>query len=604
MQCRLILEPITNSKNQKFDVLVIDLKEKNNSRYISEDLNFDGTVYSDVKYNIKIEIVDIDIKEIFDVEFYINDEIQNVYVDNEFYIKLNRESEKNLNGRIFLDYWGCLNLVLKFKHTEKYRFFHSNYIDVAINSHNDSQDIKNIAKYVLDKSNDILFENEENVNEFLDLSNEKNKSFLSNITIIEKIIFEYEKNILFFKRNKNYEIKTVKKLDNFEKITNIDSEQVRFIVSNPSNLNRVEYETGIKYKEYNYLPQKTLIKSSKHDYDIYENRIVLSFIRYIYEELDGLLREIEDKIESIPDVTTGLSYESTSAALLKFLYNTNKLSGLKENVLRLYYIYKDILRVEEVRFSQMPKPTSKFINTPHYRTVYLLIKEWFEYGKVKFDNNKKLVNLTKNNKLYEYYVLLKINNYFINKNYTSLAVEKIKNDNLSVNNYFKYKWNDIDVEIYYEPIIGWNDNVENIGLIRAIGYSSREYGDTVYTPDYVIRVTKNNISKYIILDAKWSNSLNVSKYFVEDIMYKYYFNTRTIKQCDEIVAVWIVNGKKSERSSKNNSIVNFYNSPLITNKDNLKPSAKLLSLNEFTDDDLFTSERAFNELFDIEQMFF
>ena len=136
------------------------------------------------------------------------------------------------------------------------------------------------------------------------------------------------------------------------------------------------------------------------------------------------------------------------------------------------------------------------ISVRPYRLIYDQIVRWFQFGIYDFSREDFILPMLQSNKLYEYYVLLKLFEYIQTKGYQiqSKDLYKYKYQNSALfntvnlgkiksNNTFVF-WRDdtsIELTLYYEPVIysGISKNVgENaLSLFRNISFSYKK-GET------------------------------------------------------------------------------------------------------------------------------
>lgn len=264
-------------------------------------------------------------------------------------------------------------------------------------------------------------------------------------------------------------------------------------------------------------------------------------------------------------------------------------------------MYKQILKCEEIYINNIPKPSAIFTKIQHYRKIYKVIIDWFQSGNYNLQNEKIILTFSEASQIYEYYVLLKINNYLIKNNYylkeANKFVYNLRSDSKYINtkfeNTFIFEKEKIIITVYYQPVIYWNQVVNDIGLFRNNNISLDGGKAKYYTPDYVIKISEKDVSQFIILDAKWSTIDSVINYSFKDIIYKYAFSISTINSNDIIKKIWVANGK--EIQNQDNYIYNFYNSSFRERNNEIIPSAKILTLNPNLDE--LIQRKVLNQLF-------
>ncbi|MCY6356001.1 DUF2357 domain-containing protein [Clostridium sp. ZS2-4] len=576
MECRLILQTkLVNDLN----IILTETTEDN----MFSNSEICGVVYSDMEYEASI-IFD---KEIQDINIYINDVLRECFYDNG---KIYFKSEKFSDKRIFMNYFGYVNFTISIKTTEGNYEFYSNYLDVAVRDNISSDLIRKMVAYIAQNSHKYLFKKDSNVKDFADVEKSKRKNINTEISILENILFEYESNFKYFKIAAKYNINSNYIIDDFEKLKEIKNETIQYIISNPQQFITVNYNTGIKYNKLNLQPKKTLINKNKICYNIYENQVVLGFLKYIYNSILDKIKEVESKINNSQRYPIKSKYISSSNEIYKEVNKTldkyrRKLYEIKKKIQQFYFMYKQILKCEEININNIPKPSPIFMETQHYRKIYKVIRDWFESGNYNLRNEKMILTFSEASQIYEYYVLFKVNNYIAENGYylkgSNKFVYKLKKSakytNTRFENTFVFEKEKITLTVYYQPVIYFEQVVNDIGLFRNNDISLEGGKAQYYTPDYVIKITEKESAKFIILDAKWSTIESVINYSFKDIVYKYNFSISTINSDDKIDKIWAVNGKNLRNQEE--YIYNFYNSKFKVRNNELTPSAKIITLN-------------------------
>ncbi|WP_411680027.1 DUF2357 domain-containing protein [Clostridium thailandense] len=593
MKCKLTLQP---KLGKDLDIILVEEVENN----IFSTNGTCGVVYSNKEYNAKLEFD----KEIQNVKFYVNDTLRNSCYSNG---KIYFNDENFLGDRIFLNYFGYVSITVFIQTVNGSYEFYSSYLDVAVRDNISSDIIRKMIEYIAENSQKYLFKKDDKVKDLANVIKSKNRNVHTEISMLENIIFEYENNFKYFKTGTKYKIKNNYIVDDFEKLKEIKNETIQYIISNPQELIEVQYNTGIIYNKFNLQPKKTIISKNELCYDIYENKIILGFLRYVYDLLIYKIKYVENHENSYEKKHIELGYISLSNEIyVKLNESLNKykikIYNIKKKVQELYFMYKQIFKCESIIVNNTPKPSSIFMEIQYYRKIYKVIKDWFQSGNYNFENERMILTFSEVSQIYEYYVLFKINNYITENEYCLKQLEKfeynLKNSkyvNTKFENTFIFKKGKRNVTVYYQPVISVGLPFNNIGLFRNNDISFEGEKSDYYTPDYVIKLTEDGISEYIILDAKWSTLETAKRYRFKEIVYKYIFSISTINNNDKISKIWIINGQEYE--NRKEYIYNFYNSKFKSRNDELTPSAKILTINPNVDESI--ERENLNQLFNI-----
>lgn len=556
---------------------------KNSQSNLFDNTNIVGIIYSDREYKFDIIFNEYN-EEIEEIELYINNnKVDCYYSNNEIFL--------NSKKRIFIDYFGYVMFTVKIKTSHDMIELHSKYLEVAIRNNISNESIRSMIEYIYKNSPKYLTKCKDSIKDFSDTFKGERNGLEYEISILEKILSEYEKNMKYFKCDSKYKISSLNIVDDFEKLRHIKSETLQYIVSNPQLLTTVNYNTGISYNGTNLQPIKTLVNKNNISYDIYENKIILGFLKTIYNSIDDKINFLDLEImkKTVSNIKSGytilIKEVNENFFKKKFQVYKVKLINIKKSIEKIYFIYKSIFNCEEILIEKLPKPSSIFINIEHYRRIYNVMVQWFEFGGYNFENEKLLLSLLKSSKIYEYYVLLNIANNIQKNKFLLKESEKFqysvnKNslyNNTDFENTFKFKRGNKEIVLYYQPVVHWNKSENSIGLFRNTNIGLDGNLGTYYTPDYIIKKTNNGVSEYSILDAKWSTKESIIKYMLMDTVYKYCFSISTIDKNDILNEVLLINGKES--IDEENSIYNIFNSKFKQRNSELLPQVKILTLN-------------------------
>lgn len=590
---------ILSLHTNRLEIINLTLKESIQSVLLISDID-KNTVYSDFDYSLSLSFE----KEVKTIKLYINDMILDVsYIDgNIFFNDTNSKSKK-----VFMNYFGYVSFYIQiFCEDDQVYEYYSDYLDIAIRNDITSEIVREMILYISTNSYEYMFDEETNVKDFSDVKKSKNKNLLTEIAVLESILYEYEENFKFFKKSSKYKVTSNNIIDDFEKLKQIKSETIQYIVSNPHYLTTVDYNSGIKFNKKNLQPKKTLINKNDISFNIYENQVVLGFLKTVHNTISEKINGIDKKIITNNSQYIISPYISSSsvmheAVVEKLNQHKKKLYTIKVKIQKIYLMYKSIFGCEEIVINRIPKPSYIFLEIQHYRKIYKVIKDWFESGNYNLCNEKMLLTFSTASQIYEYYVLLKINNYIKENGYDLKLSRKYKYSlsknsrykNTMFKNTFIFKKQKNEVSIYYQPVIYIDHQVNEIGLFRNNNISLSNEKSYYYTPDFIIKIKKEQKSHYIILDAKWSSLESVINYSFKDIVYKYFFSISTINKEDTIDNIWAINGKSND--NQNEYIYNFYNSSMVERCKEILPSAKIMTLNPKIGDDI--QKDNFDQLF-------
>lgn len=528
--------------------IVINLEQN-----ISEkDEVYDSIVQSSLN-NIEIEIYkdkDIHIEEIIlnvGGEIFLPDSVTENIIENPLKKKIIYNFGKK---RFFACIWGYCRVSIEIINKEKSIYtYYSPLINISL-SYNDEDNerlkdsAKNMVKFIFDNNQYLLQTPVRNKYSLVknDLKINNFKTLFTEVEMLKKIVECYNINYRYFSVDLKYKLINSPKIDKFEKLRKVTPETIKYIIENMDELEQVEYSTGIRYLNRNFKPKNILISEQTYDYNIYENQVVLGFIKFLIDYLEERLENI--RVDS--EKSTFSKNDIKQILFEYYIFYNKEIKSILLALQSIYCQYKNLMKdLNPIYNFENIYPTNIFLRNHNYRAIYNLIEEWFQKGNYNFDDDKIITSFVTIDQIYEYYCLLNI-------------INTIEKTNFNLVNSYNYKYNDINyiykgentfefidnlegnnkITLYYQPAIYTYKFENNISLYRVNGRK------TYYLPDFLIKIEGDSVNKlrYIILDAKWQNRNDINKYSLDKIINRYAFSL----QGDEnsiIENVFILQGK-------------------------------------------------------------
>jgi len=339
---------------------------------------------------------------------------------------------------------------------------------------------------------------------------------------------------------------------------------MQYIAQHPEELRQVNSNIGVRINNKVYHPNKTLITEDVRSHDIYENRVVVGFIRTLINDVDTLVENTKNLISKIPseDEETG---EYVHSSLFIFAHTAKmlrecqvRLLTVKKKLALLWHSYNNMLNVSAMEVCHIPKPTAIFMAVPQYNRIFVAISQWFSYGIYNLQKENFMLSFIKISSLYESYVLIRFIKHFKEQGYTLENTKKCrypvpqrwKYKNTECQNTFVFTAAEKRVTLYYQPVVFDSDSrkVNGLGLYRnntiSLNHDNNdERRGRYYVPDYVIKVESDDSERYLILDAKFSSLATVRKDYVADLSFKYLFSISTVQENKPADGLCIIYGQ-------------------------------------------------------------
>lgn len=522
----------------------------------------EAVVFSDLSYEFSLLCEETTC--VHNIAVYINDVcVPSIYQNGRILFPNRSTSDR----RIFMDCYGFVEITLVVCDAEGIEYQYStDYMPVLVQRGEMNAAVKAMVEFVSSNQESLLFQGEARAKNTANLKECGYQDFSAKIMLAEEIASIYESSYAYFKANRRFKIDRVSKIDRFEHLSYITPATIQFIATHPEELHPVRGKVGIRIGNRFYQPEKTLLLQNECSYDIYENRVVLGFIWKMIKSLDEMYEQGVVLLKQIPsDEEYDSEYMYSSffmfIATRKMLENgLVRLKNLRIKFAHLKSMYDCALRIEPMIILNEPHPSPIFMSVPQYRRIFDQILRWFRFGLYDFAKESFMLSFIKISSLYEGYLLAKMIVYFQSRGYVLEnskqcvypTKRKWKYKNTNCNNTFVFKNERHKLTLYYQPVIYDTDEtgVNGIGLMRnnSISLLEREdnwrpKGGHYYSPDYLIKVEDNSSARYLILDAKFSDYVQVRCHCVKDLAFKYLFSISPIRPTDSIVGLGLIYGK-------------------------------------------------------------
>lgn len=518
------------------------------------------SVYSDLSYEFFLD--GIDLSQIDGVYVYINDCFENCSYSNG---AIRFPGRGGSDRRIFIDCYGFVEIAITLRFKDETEVsFRSEYLPVLVKKGQLNDSVKAMAQYVYSNQEDLLLNGDPKPQDLASLKEQGYKSLIAQVILAEEIANIYEHSFGYFKANSRFKIEKVASVDHIEKLQYVTPATMQYIALHPEQLRQVNSTTGIRINNRVYHPNKTLVVEDLRSHNIYENQVVVGFLRTmlfnvtsLIDSADSLLKSIPNEDEQVGDyIHSSLFIFAHTAKMLQEC--RERLAEVKKKIEMLWQLYNTIMTVEALDVRHIPKPTAIFMAVPQYNKLFVAISQWFSYGIYSFEKENYMLSFIKISALYESYILSKFIKYFKTHGYELVESKKChypvpqrwKYKNTDCKNTFVFSGMGKTVTLYYQPVIFDSDSrhVNGVGLYRNNTISlnhdnSDERRGRYYVPDYVIKADVNGVERYIILDAKFSTLATVKKDYVADLSFKYLFSISTVAENKSVDGLCVVYGQ-------------------------------------------------------------
>ena len=562
--CSLTLIPY-GKQPFTINLLESDGRQKDVERII-EHASGEKSIFSDLSYEMTLDYDDL--PSIQDVSVYINDTYEpSTFANGRICFPLRGTSDR----RIFLDCFGFVEISISITATDgSVKNLTSDYLPVLVRRGELNESVKAMVNYVYQHQEALLMNGEPKPRNLAGLKESGYRSLAAQIILAEEIAAIYESSYGYFKTNSRFQIEKTATVDRLDKLQSITPATLQYISTHPEQLRSVNSSYGIRLGSRVFHPEKALSLQNVNSYDIYENRVVLGFLRKMIDEIVGLRERCRELLQQIPD-DEDYSPEYIFSSFFMFAETRRMLGAgiqtltvLYDKFVQLWSLYQSALEIPVDILTDKPAPSAIFMSVPQYNKIFVRIHQWFSYGIYDFAKENFMLSFVKISSLYESYLLSKLITYFMDRGYTLTNAKrcvypvsrrwKYKNTNCS--NTFCFTQERIRITLYYQPVIFDTDqsHINGIGLYRNNSIPSytgedddNRQGGHYYVPDYLIKVETENAIKYLIIDAKFSDFSSVRRHYIKDLAFKYLFSISPIHENELISGMCIMYGKCTSR---------------------------------------------------------
>lgn len=543
-------------------------------------------VYSDAVYSFEIKGIEANC---YVTNILINGKEEEFYCHNGRIFFVSNRYERNA---VFEGYYGfaLIEIAINYGEGERTRLY-SDYLSILIKDNYNTNNVEEMIDYIFQHQS-ILFRKETNITS--DISADfvsKDNSLETKFALAKEFARFFDKSIGFFSANSQSKIREREVVDHIEKMQKCTPSTLQYMATHPEFLKEVHNSNGIRIARKTVCPEKTLLSSNVKSLDIYENRVILGFLALMVNDLQRIRVEIEAFIEKIPsydNVHFGYIHSSwivLSKSKEKLEYRKETIDILIKKYIVLQNTYKRIMNnIEAERLKTIPRKTAIFSSIPQYNVIFQAISKWFGYSEYGYSEEKFVLDYVSISAVYELYVLCKLIEHINNKGVPLKQAYKrhyyISDSafykNTEMENTFVFENKDVKYTLYYQPIIYNYDRKKQtgIGLFRNMEYSIGDKKGYYYTPDYVIKIEREQNSYYYIADAKFKALNTVEQKDVSKTCFKYLTSISPITEEDVLKGLFIIYGKPKEGEK----VKSIYTYQQDASKIDIRPKAFLVPM--------------------------
>lgn len=395
------------------------------------------------------------------------------------------------------------------------------------------------------------------------------------LSALEDAVRVYETQFAGFRRNARFALVPGSRIDAFEKLRDFRPETAAYMAQHPEELSEAPAGAGIRIGSRTFLPRRTLVTTSLKSTDVYENRVLLGFLRTLAGEAKADVKEANLLLAQFPDAHNADSgWIATSAALLQTAAEplrryAERASALEARLREIHLHYREAVPAHEIPVPGIPEPTPAFLSIPAYRLVFDAIVRWRRAGRFELAPAEFLFSFLKRSRLYETYMLVRLLDDFCRLGLSPKSIRRFEYrspeaqnapDAGDLANTFVFESPQGEAVLYSQPVVaGFGYRAENgLSLYRMTSLSTDALSGALsevqsvrhpfYTPDFIAGVRRRlpdgslGPARWLIADAKYSSRETVVKKMTIPLVFRYLFSIRPASAEERIDGLWLFCG--------------------------------------------------------------
>lgn len=502
------------------------------------------------------------------------------------------------NGeQIFADAFGLSCLQIQFRNSEGNQSLCSEYFQVMVRPGDENVNVNAMGCFAAQNCRMLLYGT--------------NSDYTTRAANMKKLQFSLEDKIRLLKRTtalleKCWQvIRCSPRTDSIpasKSRKGILQRDIRQLAAHPECMAAAGGMYGIRVGSHSYIPDLHRFEGALSTTDVYENQVILAFIRSIIRDIDKLIPNVKEVMNHLPienrsrDFCVSSSGFMGRATRMTLQSVIDDLLQARKQYSSLYIRYQEIIPASAIELNLPPAPTPVFERVEGYREVFRSILQWFDMKNVSAGDIRFVTSFLQITTLYEVYVLSKLGRFFLDQGFELTSARQVVYDldedsyykNATINNVYVLEKDSVKITVYYQPVVYDQSRAERslCGLVRntslsfSKGWAEQARG-SYYTPDYVFKIESSEWegSRYILADAKYTTFRNTREFKVVPLVYKYLFSLSPLNASDQISGLYVIHGKSQHPRTAKPSASSIYD--LMKNGQDIFPQVEILSLYEY-----------------------
>lgn len=345
--------------------------------------------------------------------------------------------------------------------------------------------------------------------------------------------------------------------------TLIDDRSICWVIENPDILYSVcSDEAFLNIDGDNFNVNNIVESHIQATTDVYENQVLQGFVATLISATKSIQIKLQQGIKGGAQDVYVEGYVSFFSQLNKFSVAINKnridkCTRLISELVKILTWLEHRIPVKK-KYLGLPKFTQKAKSNLFYQQVFKRMISWQRFGAPDWGVQEELNSIKDIPKLFEYYLFCVVKSHLETMGTENNPV--IFESENADGDHFKYRWGTSSIRLMYEPQIWTVDHAQSIAMdiVNTEGWTiNNQWGNTNIQinkrgniglrsnrcPDILIEFsTVNEQTKYIVIDAKYTDSKRAFLTYLPELTMKYIHGIHQKKNGDNLsVALMIVN---------------------------------------------------------------
>lgn len=176
------------------------------------------------------------------------------------------------------------------------RQYFSKSIAVMVSNTDINNGVLNMIEFIYNHCEDYLYEEHKHSSIASGVKKNEIISLEAKIAFLQQTLKVYKQSYQYLKTNPYSKLEKTERVDSIDKLQSVSPRAMQYVINNIDELTVVNYDTGIRFNNQYYQPNRILIESNSYSYDVYENQIIIGFLKTLVSDISSTIKSLSEKI--------------------------------------------------------------------------------------------------------------------------------------------------------------------------------------------------------------------------------------------------------------------------------------------------------------------